>query len=128
MTETPAPRLHAGQREKTGPFFQTAAAAFAIGLMLAAVGGFFSVRAALCDVKPVPAERMNPNTATTPALMRLPGIGRVRAMDIVKARAEQAFDNPAELERIRGIGPKTVEKIEPYLIFEDRGQKSESRR
>ena len=128
MTETTASRLHAGRRNKAVPIFQTAAAAFAVGLGVAMWSGFFAVRAARCVVEPTSPERICPNTATVPSLMRLPGVGRVRAMDIVNARAEQPFDSAAELERIRGIGPKTVEKIEPYLMFEDRGQRTEDRR
>ena len=56
--------------------------------------------------------------AAVASLMRLPGIGRVRAMDIAAGRSQQPFGCAADLERVRGIGPKTVEKIKPYLTFE----------
>lgn len=80
------------------------------------------MRAAYCTVQPFPAAKIDPNTAAVPSLMRLPGIGRTRAMDIVEGRAARPFDSAADMERIRGIGPKTVEKIAPYLTFENRSQ------
>lgn len=100
-------------------YVQTALAAFAFGMLVALCSGIGAVRAACCTGAPVAVERINPNRATAPSLMRLPGIGRMRAMDILAGRDERPFDTPADLERIRGIGPKTVEKIKPYLIFEE---------
>ena len=40
-------------------------------------------------------------------------------MDIVDTRKTAPFSNADDLERVRGIGPKTVEKIRPYLTFEN---------
>jgi competence protein ComEA len=69
------------------------------------------------------AERINPNTASIASLVRLPGIGRARAMDIVYYRQHQqqdgpAFGSPQDMENIKGIGPKTAEKLAPWLVFE----------
>ena len=69
--------------------------------------------------------RINPNTATVASLARLPGIGLTRASAIVayrtKIREETgqkgAFTSPADLERIKGIGPHTVKQIAPWLDF-----------
>jgi len=119
MTETAIPQQCAPPSRTAGATVHAASAAFVIGLAMVLWSGFFAVRAVRCDIEPTAPERICPNTATAPSLMRLPGVGRARAMDIVNARADNPFDNAAELERIRGIGPKTVEKIEPYLIFED---------
>lgn len=68
-------------------------------------------------------ERINPNTAPVASLVRLPGIGKARALDIVHFRKssdsqELAFRTTQDMERIKGIGPKTVEKLTPWLIFE----------
>lgn len=66
---------------------------------------------------------INPNTAEIPSLIRLPGIGPARARDIVEYRNSPDIEKPAfkcaaDLEKIKGIGPKTAEKIGPYLCFD----------
>lgn len=77
-----------------------------------------SHRACLLDAPP---ERINPNTASVASLVRLPGIGRARALDIVDYRDHQqdgpVFGSPQDLEQIRGIGPKTSAKLAPWLTF-----------
>ena len=70
-----------------------------------------------------PPERINPNTASVASLVRLPGVGRTRALDIVHYRDRyqqdgSVFQSPQDLERIRGIGPKTAGNISPWLVFE----------
>ena len=104
--------------ERAGQFLWGSIAAFAMGLMVAVGSGIYAVPAARCEVGAVAAERINPNTAPTASLMRLPGIGKVRAMDILNSRKTSPFGSADDLERVRGIGPKTVEKIRPYLTFE----------
>jgi competence protein ComEA len=71
-----------------------------------------------------PPERINPNTASLASLVRLPNIGKARALDIMDYRDhhqqdEPAFQSPQGLEQIRGIGPKTVANIAPWLTFEE---------
>ena len=70
-----------------------------------------------------PPQRINPNTASMASLVRLPGIGKARAMDIIHYRQKQNPNEPVflsaqDLESIRGIGPKTAGALEPWLIFE----------
>ena len=56
------------------------------------------------------------NTAGVDALQRLPGIGPVLAERIVAFRARHGrFHDLRDLERIGGIGPKTVEAIDTYV-------------
>lgn len=50
------------------------------------------------------------NRATKEELMRLPGIGSVRAEAILAARGK-GFATWEEFDRIPGIGPKTMERI-----------------
>jgi len=70
--------------------------------------------------------RINPNTACVASLVRLPGVGLTRARAIVVFRERfgretgdtVAFRSPNDLQRIRGIGPKTVEGMAGWLKFE----------
>ena len=68
--------------------------------------------------------RVNPNTDSVVSLMRLPNIGPSRAGAIVEYRMQFSaegkitFETATDLEKIKGIGPKTVEKIKPWLCFE----------
>ena len=69
---------------------------------------------------------INPNTADAASLSRLPSIGIVTAEAIVSYRekvnsenqAAVVFKNSGDLQKVKGIGPKTVEKIKRWLIFE----------
>ena len=67
---------------------------------------------------------INPNTADSYSLVRLPGIGPARAADIIKYRnspdlVPPAFRSADDLQNIKGIGPKTAEKIAHYLCFDE---------
>ncbi len=62
------------------------------------------------------AGRIDVNTAGVAELERLPGIGRALAERIVAERQRGGrFGAPAELARVRGIGPRTVEAIQDRL-------------
>ena len=57
------------------------------------------------------------NRAEAQALEALPGIGPARARAIAAARPFSSLD---ELERVRGIGPKTRAALSPWLRVEPR--------
>jgi competence protein ComEA len=61
---------------------------------------------------------VNVNAAPVDELMRLPGVGPVTAQAIVAARAEKPFRSVADLDRVRGIGPKTLDKLRPFVVTE----------
>lgn len=69
-------------------------------------------------------EKINVNQAQIVSLQRLPGIGQVKAEAIVEFRAKNSdsadivFRSAQDLTKIKGIGPKTVEKIERWIEFE----------
>src|SRR5262245_34897041 len=56
------------------------------------------------------------NSADSAELVRIPGVGPVTAQSILAARADRRFASIDDLDRVRGIGPKTLEKIRPYVI------------
>jgi competence protein ComEA len=59
---------------------------------------------------------VNVNTAPAEALERVPGIGPVMARRIIRDRnARGPFKRLEELDRVSGIGPKTLTKFASYL-------------
>lgn len=66
-----------------------------------------------------PQFRLNVNTATPGQLQVLPRIGPKTARYIVADRQEQgAFRSIADLDRVRLIGPVTLERIGPWVAFD----------
>ena len=60
---------------------------------------------------------LDPDRATAAEWERLPGIGPALARRIVADRvARGAFGTAEGLLRVRGIGPKTLARIRPYLV------------
>ena len=69
--------------------------------------------------------RINPNIASKASLVRLPQIGPSRADAIIAYResisggdSRAAFCNCDDLQKVKGIGPKTVENLCKWLKFE----------
>ena len=70
------------------------------------------------------------NQADWPELVQLPGIGETLARRIVESRQQDGpFVDHEDLTRVRGIGPKTLDAVRPYLLPmpEVRGMAGESR-
>jgi competence protein ComEA len=67
------------------------------------------------------------NSADWPELVQLPGVGETLARRIVESREQDGpFTDPSDLRRVRGIGPKTLQRIQPYLApMPDRGAVAE---
>lgn len=61
---------------------------------------------------------VNVNSADAEELMSLPGIGEILAGRIIEERAQASFERVEDLERVKGIGPKTIEKLAPYVCVE----------
>jgi competence protein ComEA len=63
--------------------------------------------------------RVNLNLASAAELRALPGIGAKRAEAIVELRQRLGrFRRPADLLRIKGIGPRTLERLLPQVSVE----------
>ena len=54
------------------------------------------------------SSKVNINTSSVQALEALPGIGNVLAVRIIQ---ERPYADIYALDRVKGIGPKTIEKI-----------------
>jgi len=70
----------------------------------------------LCAKKKPPLHPVNLNTATSTELQQVPGIGPATAEKILQARKSYGhFKSVSDLEAIRGIGPKKLDKMRKYL-------------
>jgi len=90
------------------------------------LGGVFALDAMRRQpLRPLVLETaINPNTALAASLMRLQGIGAARAEAIVWLRqsveavgGRQPFNSAEDLQRVRGIGPKTSSRLSESLEF-----------
>ena len=60
--------------------------------------------------------RIDVNEAEWPELTLLPEVSETLARRIIEFREEQGrFESLDELQQVRGIGPRTLEQIQPYL-------------
>ncbi len=119
-TETTFDRDRTGQRQAQLFAFVAAAIICCVFSILLTVS-YFGRAAGGCSI--ILDGRINPNTAEAASLVRLPNIGPKRAAAIVEYRETAdskgpAFHRTADMENIRGIGPKTAEKMQPWLCFE----------
>jgi competence protein ComEA len=101
-----------------------AAVAGLVLLGLASMGGWWVVHGG-CRGRLVEIERAEPlsaefevdlNEADWPELAQLPDIGETLARRIVESRNRDGpFLDHEDLMRVRGIGPRTLERVRPYL-------------
>lgn len=63
-----------------------------------------------------PGETIDPNAASATELRRLPGIGPALAARIVAYRDSAGpFRKPTDLARVKGIGARTLARLQPFL-------------
>jgi len=66
--------------------------------------------------EPTELMQIDINSADWPELALLPDIGETMAKRIAEDRKEKGkFSSPQDLARVKGIGPKTVENLAPYV-------------
>ena len=102
-----------------------AAAAAVLTIALALLGGHWwwqgRLRGRLIEIdraEPIAIKlQIDVNQADWPELCLMPGIGEQIARRIVADRDENGpFRDWNELRRVRGIGPRTLEGMKPYLL------------
>ncbi|MBB3127260.1 competence protein ComEA [Paenibacillus rhizosphaerae] len=61
-------------------------------------------------------KKVNVNTAGLSELTDLPGIGEAKAKAILEYRDQHgSFKSVTDLDKVKGIGPKMLEKMKPYI-------------
>ena len=98
----------------------SAAICFSMGFAVSTLLGFEQSCGVELDV------RINPNDGPVASLARLPGIGIVRAGAIAAYRenfterqgGRPAFQNCDDLQKVKGVGPKTIQNVSNWLKFE----------
>jgi len=64
--------------------------------------------------------RINVNTADQKTLEKLPRIGPALAKRIIAHRSQNGyFSSIEDLEEVKGIGPATVSKLQPYIVLKE---------
>jgi len=68
-----------------------------------------------------PGQRLDPNTASAQELARIPGLGMRLAKEIVADREIRGlFGSLEALDRVEGIGPVTIRRLESFLLIPGR--------
>ncbi len=62
---------------------------------------------------------ININLASQTELQRLPRIGPKLSERIIDERAKKPFQSVDDLRRVKGIGPKTLANLRPYITVDD---------
>ena len=62
-----------------------------------------------------PTPVVNVNAATVDELCSLPGIGRKKAEAIIALRTRRPLTRVTQLLQVKGIGPKTLQRLKPRL-------------
>jgi competence ComEA-like helix-hairpin-helix protein len=62
--------------------------------------------------------RINLNTASKAELELLPGVGPALATRIMEERQKQRFARVDDLDRVKGIGPKILERLRPFVTVD----------
>jgi len=115
-------------RLRSNSDIRTDAFGLAIAFALLASGSMVAIQGrTAAQTSIIHNEFVNPNTASVAGLLRLSGIGLVRAQAIVAYRQAFAVDHPGQrpfkaindLTRIKGLGPRTVSALSPWLMFDD---------
>ena len=93
-----------------------------IPLLLGLIASWLGVGRIDRNARPRPLPRVNLETAPLPLLSCLPMVGPVMMQRLDEARREGRLRSLEDLDQIRGIGPKTLELLKPYIEFSDHAE------
>ncbi|MCC7476583.1 MAG: helix-hairpin-helix domain-containing protein [Pirellulales bacterium] len=122
------PRLTQARPRDWRPVLKRADQAVVAGLVLCAVAATFAhwvlqggLRGEIIEIdraEPLEARYVvDINSADWPELAELPQVGEILARRIVESRRVAGpFKDHGDLKRVQGIGPRTLEKLRPYLL------------
>lgn len=122
MPERPPPPTRAQLVLRRG---DQLAVALLLAFGLVAMAGYWARHAwqgdRLIEIDRAPKTRtayvVDINEAGWPELSQIPGLGETLARRIVDRRAEQGpYRDLDELRDIQGIGPRTLERMRPFLL------------
>ncbi len=72
--------------------------------------------------------RIDLNRADWPELMLLPGVGEMRARDIVRFRERGgSFTRIEDVDAVPGIGPQSVDRMRAFVRIDGQGDRSTER-
>jgi competence protein ComEA len=103
---------------------QLAVAALTLSALVALAGWWIAhggMQGRLIEIEHAPALSaqflVDINEADWPELAELPGVGETLARRIVAVRRDRGpFVDHNDLARVPGIGPRTMERVRPYLL------------
>jgi competence protein ComEA len=79
-----------------------------------------SAAPARAEKKPLPAgERIDLNRASAAELMRLPGVGKKRALAIVAHREKRPFRRPEDVLQVKGMSATWLARVKGSLAVGD---------
>lgn len=89
----------------------------ALALYWLAHGGLSGRLIEIDRIDPLTAQfQVDVNAAELPELINIPEVGGTLGQRIIDYRQQYGpFQNVDQLRHVKGIGPKTLEKIKPYL-------------
>ena len=103
-------------KPRNGPLIGLAVAALAV---LAYRGYAPRFQTQPLDAIPTAANRLDLNAADRAELLQVPGIGTALADAILSHRGDgKRFGRVEDLAAVKGIGPKTLDKLRPWLRVE----------
>lgn len=95
---------------------QTALAGCVLALVVFALFRLYAPTAARPTEAAPPRRQVDLNRADRQELMQIPGLGPSNADAILAHRAERGpFESLDDLTHVHGVGPKTTEKVKPWL-------------